>query len=371
MSNMPYALSVALAPGDGLIGRRDQTLLYIPEPDERAKVLIDAFSHGPIEETWVRLAETVVDREFDVCAFCCLTAGDQIEIRVFGSLELNTDLRSVPMLSGAASGTWVEHRVHGHPHSAAITTGNEAVDERTGLGDGIVHAGGFTAVFADQQPTIDDTAVIPLDEPAISISTEVPAADLPESDLLSYVRGLTEEASTEVEEVESPADRTLDPAAAEQELSSGTPMLAARVCKSGHVNAPSRANCEVCEIFLPAGPEGVSFVPRPSLGTLAFDDGRTVELTSDVMIGRNPTRNGDHWIPVIIDGDRLSRTHLTVRCNAWEVMLEDAGSHNGTVVISSEGSQPVALVAGTPHLIEPGATAYFGSSSFRFEARQS
>ncbi len=355
-----YALSVAVAPGTGLIARRDQTLLFLPEPDDRAKILLDAFSHGPVEDIWDRLAESVIDQEFDVCAFSCVTAAEQIEIRVFGSTHLDTDLRSAPMLSGSGSGTWVEHRVHGHPHSATITTGTDDVDQVTSLNDGIVHAGGFTAALVEQHRR-------PEQQQGRPTAIDIPRPD--ESELLSYVQGLTE-SDTEVEPDDVPADTTLEPEAV-AELASNLPMVAARVCKSGHANAPSRTSCAICDVFLPAGDDGVTFAPRPSLGSLVFDDDQVVELTADVMVGRNPSRNGDNWIAVAIDGDRISRTHLTVRCSDWDVLLEDAGSHNGTVIVPSDGSQPVALVAGTPYLIEPGSKVYFGSSSFVFEGRSS
>ncbi len=379
MSEHHFAFAVALAPGSGLIARREQTLLFVPEPDDRAKPLLDAFTHGHIDGIWERLAEAVIDQGFDVCAFACVIANTQIEIRVFGDIELKTDLRSVPMLSGAASGTWVEHRVPGQPRSASITTVGNGIDDRTTLVDGIVHAGGFTAAIVEQRLMPSETIAIPSADASITIppSDDVATTDDldaeeigEESHLVSYVNKLADEhEADEGVAAPTPPEPTIDDITARPPMDSIRPTLAARVCKAGHANAPSRAACEVCDVFLPAGPDGVSVVPRPSLGTLVFDDGRRVDLDTDVMIGRNPSRSGDHWIPVVVEGERISRTHLTVRCSSWDVLVEDAGSHNGSVVIPADGSQPVALVAGTAHLIEPGATVYFGASSFRFEGR--
>ncbi|MEZ5375241.1 MAG: FHA domain-containing protein [Acidimicrobiales bacterium] len=416
MSDARFSLAVALASGSGLIGRRDHTLLFVPEPDDRVKVLLDAFTQGPVDETWDRLAEAVIDQGFDVCAFACLSAAERIEIRVFGDLELTTDLRSAPMLSGAGSGTWVEHRAPGNPRSASITTAAEGVDERTSLLDGVVHAGGFTAALVEQRGAISTSLArtappatttpisIPTARSAIAepATTADPVGD--DSALMSYVDQLEDAVSASnlgdgnndddraldtldpaeaAELIESVAIETIqvsddiqEPSAAVDDApvpttnpSTGVPTVPARVCKTGHANQPSRTTCEVCDVFLPAGPDGVTLVDRPSLGTLVFDGGRRVALTGDVMIGRNPTRSGDQWIPAVVEGERISRTHLTVRCSAWEVFVEDVGSHNGTVVVPADGSQPIALVSGTPYLIEPGATAYFGSSSFRFVGR--
>ncbi len=358
-----YSLSLSLAPGSGLVGRRADTVLFIPEPDDRAKLLVDAFSHGSPDDIWYRLADTLIDHEFDICAFACLTAGERIEIRVFGSLELSTDLKSVPMLSGATSATWVEHRVHGHPATATVTTGTTStgsnVDERTSLSDGIVPAGGFTAALIEssRRPVefIDTVAPAPVadDPPSDEDSNEDATAHGTDSDLVDYVMSMVDE------------ETTIDP----PPVPEGTPLVASRTCKNGHPNPPSRAVCQICEVFLPAGADAVEHVPQPSLGTLVFSNGLTVELNGDIMVGRNPSRRGDHWIPVVLEGERLSRTHLTVRCRDWNAMVEDCGSHNGTVVVPAEGAQPTALVSGTPLIIEPGATAYFDAFSFVFHER--
>ncbi len=357
-----YSLTLSLAPGQGLVGRRSDTLLFIPEPDDRAKLLVDAFSQGSVDDIWYRLAETLIDHEFDVCAFACLTAGERIEIRVFGALELTTDLKSVPMLSGATSATWVEHRVHGRPSTATITTGDD-VDARTSLADGIVPAGGFTAALIEsaRRPSelIDTVTPTPTRTAPAGPSDRMPddpttTDDDADGQLVDYVMSMVDDGETTIDPPPTPP---------------GTALVTSRTCKNGHPNPPSRAVCALCEVFLPAGADAVDHVPQPSLGTLVFSNGLRVDLTGDIMVGRNPSRRGEHWIPVVLEGERLSRTHLTIRCRAWDVLVEDCGSHNGTVVVPAEGSQPTALVAGTPLVIEPGATAYFDAFSFVFNER--
>ncbi|MEZ5230583.1 MAG: hypothetical protein R2710_29105 [Acidimicrobiales bacterium] len=371
MSDARFSLAVALASGSGLIGRRDHTLLFVPEPDDRVKVLLDAFTQGPVDETWDRLAEAVIDQGFDVCAFACLSAAERIEIRVFGDLELTTDLRSAPMLSGAGSGTWVEHRAPGNPRSASITTAAEGVDERTSLLDGVVHAGGFTAALVEQRGAISTSLArtappatttpisIPTARSAIAepATTADPVGD--DSALMSYVDQLEDAVSaSNLGDGNNDDDRaldTLDPAEAAELIESvaietiqvsddiqepsaavddapvptTNPQPACRRCRpeSARPGMPiSRAARRVSVRRLSAGrADGVTLVDRPSLGTLVFDGGRRVALTGDVMIGRNPTRSGDQWIPAVVEGERISRTHLTVRCSAWEVFVEDVG----------------------------------------------
>ncbi len=383
-----YQLVIAAAPGNGLLSRRDSTLLFIPDPDERADDLLAAFAAAPSGAEWDRLAETVIDRAFDVCAFACISAVERIELRVFGDVEVRTDLRSVPMLTGAGSQTWVEHRVPGAAVTAVIATNGESVDERTDLRSGTVLAGGFRMVLGS-------TGALPTE--VIEVIETVPQPVYVEPDdtdddagpLLSYVmdtlgaRAQLPDELTElvaaIEPVEEPEsdepsdiadDAHAEPAAEPVSEPVASVMVLARVCKAGHANRAARVSCEVCDAFLPAGDDGITRVARPSLGTLEFDDGTTIELTGDVVIGRNPVPNGPGDTPVVLAGERLSRTHLAVRCHDWDVFVEDCGSRNGTVVVTSGDTAPVPLTPHTPVHVEDGATIYFGSCTCVFRSRR-
>ena len=155
-------------------------------------------------------------------------------------------------------------------------------------------------------------------------------------------------------------------------------LVDAKQCGNGHPNPPTAATCEVCGEFLAPGAASIVHVPRPSLGRLALDDGGVVELDQELLIGRNPDRDTDPGRSgmrrVKLVGDKVSRSHLEIRFQGWEVLVADCGSTNGTFVVSHPGGQVATLEPGRSHMVAPGATVYFGSRSFtivgRHEARE-
>jgi pSer/pThr/pTyr-binding forkhead associated (FHA) protein len=119
----------------------------------------------------------------------------------------------------------------------------------------------------------------------------------------------------------------------------------------------------------------VVHVPRPSLGRLELDDGSIVELDQELLIGRNPDRDSDpdhaRMRRVKTLGDKVSRSHLEVRFQGWDVLVADAGSTNGTFVVPHPGGQVAGLEPGRSQMVEPGAVVYFGSRSFTVLGRES
>ena len=113
-------------------------------------------------------------------------------------------------------------------------------------------------------------------------------------------------------------------------------------------------------------------VTRPSLGRLQLDDGDSVELDHDLLIGRHPERDTDpseRAAPGEAIGEKVSRSHLEVRFQGWDVLVVDCGSTNGTFVVPHPGGQVATLDPGRPHLVESGAVVYFGSRSFAVQGR--
>ena len=171
------------------------------------------------------------------------------------------------------------------------------------------------------------------------------------------------------------ADVTLPPPGSEALLQDVAELDAARGLarrrqdvRPGHANPPAAATCAVCGEFLAPGSSSVLHVPRPSLGQLQLDDGQLVELDHELLIGRNPDRDSsperDGLRRVKLLGEKVSRSHLEVRFQGWEVLVADCGSTNGSFVVAHPGGQVVALEPGRLQMVEPGATVYFGSRSF-------
>ena len=145
-------------------------------------------------------------------------------------------------------------------------------------------------------------------------------------------------------------------------------LVEAKVCGRGHSNPPTSAICAVCDAPLRPGSEANVHVTRPSLGRLQLDDGDSVELDHDLLIGRNPDRDTEpdraSLRRVKAIGDKVSRSHLEVRLQGWDIFVVDCGSTNGTFVVPHAGGQVVPVDPSRPQLVEPGAIVYFGSRSF-------
>ena len=84
--------------------------------------------------------------------------------------------------------------------------------------------------------------------------------------------------------------------------------------------------------------------------------GRSPKLRSDVEAGRQP-RDVKHPSP---DPD-LSRNHLEIVVDGWQVLALDLGSTNGTTV-QHPGSAPTRLLPGEPVALEPGAVLVLADS---------
>jgi FHA domain len=145
-------------------------------------------------------------------------------------------------------------------------------------------------------------------------------------------------------------------------------LVDAKLCRNGHANPPTAATCAVCAEFLAPGTSSVVHVPRPSLGRLQLDDGELVDLDRELLFGRNPDRDDDPARAglrrVKVLGEKVSRSHLEVRLQGWDVLVADLGSTNGTFVVPHPGGQVAALESGRAQLVEAGAVVYFGSRSF-------
>lgn len=127
------------------------------------------------------------------------------------------------------------------------------------------------------------------------------------------------------------------------------PIVWAAMCASGHVNPPDVMACLSC----PAPLTGQHCqVPLPVLATLNVSTGFIVPVRGEVVIGRAPQpRVGGPattiLVPVPSPGSVISRSHLLVSTAGWSILVQDLGSHNGTVLVRS-GGPPVLLAPSMP-----------------------
>lgn len=167
---MTTLATVNLAAGTGHIVRRPDSLLFVPSGDER---LVRAFTDAPDGGELQSVATATVEAGFEVPPFVAIQWGDRLRVMAFGDVEVETDLPTLPMLSGAGSRTWVEHSAPS-PTEAQIDVSSAEIDALTDLAHGVAVAGGFRiALYAgaeqsapprtdqpwapsQRQPTADD-----------------------------------------------------------------------------------------------------------------------------------------------------------------------------------------------------------------------
>ncbi|WP_236668141.1 FHA domain-containing protein, partial [Nonomuraea sp. K271] len=148
-------------------------------------------------------------------------------------------------------------------------------------------------------------------------------------------------------------------------------------CKNDHFNDPRVPYCAVCGIALVQRTLVPYKGPRPSLGVLVLDDGTALPLESDYLLGRDPERApevaGGNARPAKVtspDGS-VSRRHLRVALDGWDVNLVDLGSVNGTQIQPPGDPNFYDIPPNEPVTIAPGTTVRVGvSRTLRFEAHR-
>jgi hypothetical protein len=146
-------------------------------------------------------------------------------------------------------------------------------------------------------------------------------------------------------------------------------------CKNGHFNDPRAQYCWLCGIGMGQHTIGYRQGPRPPLGLLLLDDGKTLRLDTDYLFGRDPERapqvRSGEARPARVDdpSGSVSRKHLQVRLNAWDVELMDLGSVNGTHVLAPGQSEYRRIAVNEPARVWPGTIVRLGTSrTFRYES---
>jgi FHA domain len=134
-------------------------------------------------------------------------------------------------------------------------------------------------------------------------------------------------------------------------------------CANGHVSPPSATSCRVCGG--PVGTQGPQFVAYPILAVLRASDGSSAELDRPVLIGRAPsTDRSDSRAPRLMTvpspNHDISRTHLEVAPDGWQIVATDLNSTNGTILVRPGGVDRQQLAAGEPVPVQVGSVVELG-----------
>ena len=139
--------------------------------------------------------------------------------------------------------------------------------------------------------------------------------------------------------------------------------ILAVLCQNGHANPPNSISCRVCGS--PLARKVPQFVAGPILAVLRASDGSTVELDRPVLIGRAPSADRSssrsaRLMTVASPNYDISRTHLEVAPQDWQVVVTDLNSTNGTVLVRPGAVDRQQLAPGEPVLAQVGSVIELG-----------
>ncbi|MEV0970605.1 FHA domain-containing protein [Microtetraspora glauca] len=152
------------------------------------------------------------------------------------------------------------------------------------------------------------------------------------------------------------------------------PMVYGVDCKNDHFNDPRAQFCAVCGVPIPAHVLVPYKGTRPSLGVLLLDDGVALGLDADYVLGRDPERapeaqSGEARPARVTSPDgSVSRRHLRIALDGWDVTLVDLGSVNGTQIQPPGDPNFYDIPPNEVVAIAPGTTVRIGvSRTMRYE----
>ena len=97
---------------------------------------------------------------------------------------------------------------------------------------------------------------------------------------------------------------------------------------------------------------------RPLLGGLRLPTGEVVPLDRGVILGRKPapaegSTDWPHLVHLPSDHSFVSRRHLQIELDGWDVVARDLESRGGTT-IAPPGRDPQGMRPGEAYVLEPG-----------------
>ncbi len=403
-----------VTPGTGLLARRSTELLFVPSGVSELATVFDSALPGEALEQVTLVAE---ERGFEIGEFVVVDWTDGVRIAVFGAIDVVSDHRSLPRLSGGGSGTWVERSMRSADGPVTIAVEGDEANQATDLRSGLVQAGGFQLTVTPGQPAEHDrpprrertVAVaadrdidtvgapraalvdpVRVDQPAANVVDAEPSRDAvmdaAAAALADVVLGHAVMPSTAVDAfVAAPDDPTIVPdpvmraaiadlvGTAEPEVASptGGRTVKARRCTTCRASNPLLAvECRACGAPLMPGDDNVEDVSAPSW-RLVFMDGGEEPIDATLILGRKPSlRDGDAADTtrlVRLECSQVSSRHLEVRPVDWDVVITDLGSSNGTFLLTTGDGQLVRLEPGQPHRVDLGMLMQVGTKRFRID----
>jgi FHA domain len=139
--------------------------------------------------------------------------------------------------------------------------------------------------------------------------------------------------------------------------------ILAVLCQNRHANPPNSISCRVCGS--PLASKVPQFVAGPVLAVLRASDGSTAEVDRPVLIGRAPSADrsssrSPRLMTVPSPNHDISRTHLEVAPDGWQIVVTDLNSTNGTVLVRRGAVDRQQLAPGEPVPVQLGSVIELG-----------
>ena len=140
-------------------------------------------------------------------------------------------------------------------------------------------------------------------------------------------------------------------------VAQGIPTVWAVSCPAGHLTSPSSPSCRTCHQRI--APQDPRQVQRPTLGGLRLPTGEVVPLDRGVVLGRKPapvdgSQDWPHLVHLPPEHSFVSRMHLWIDLDGWDVVARDLDSRGGTT-LAQTGGDPQRMTPHEAYLLEPGA----------------
>lgn len=135
------------------------------------------------------------------------------------------------------------------------------------------------------------------------------------------------------------------------------PLVLSTLCAAGHVNAPGTDACATCGAAVDTG--SAAQRRRPEIAVAVLPSGERIPLGRGVVLGRRPRsrRAEDGRVPRLVTvespSEDISRSHVELRVEDWNLVAEDLSSTNGTLLLR-EGSAPQRLRPESATLLQLG-----------------
>lgn len=408
------AARATVQPGQHVVGRFPGVLLLIrrdaPADDERIAALLEicrdaasAAPRAPGRQLARRLTGWLAQTD-DAAGFGTVAATEEgLAVFLYGAVTVEIPTAGL-QLSGRTAAFSVDRLIdwpHGVVHLRADAP------EPTSSGDGPDWAGLFLGVVSGAgaslhvnlaapaasmaQPEPAEVGADPEPETAIGGLAAAPpppdpevqglaAASLPPPVVFDQIHGVApdEPQRPPLPVAFAPAARSGSAAPSTGFAGGPAPQEGVTVlgfrCSREHLNDPRVSFCATCGIRMDQRTGVLVHGRRPPLGLIVLDTGATFVVDDDYLVGRDPDHDGEvqagRLRPLRLDDNSgtLSRSHVEIRLQNWDVTLVDRGSANGTFVAAPQQQGWAAVVPHQAFVLTAGSQVGIGRRTFTFES---